>query len=65
MREEILTCDRCKQRVKWLYNIDALTIKGLKVDFNGTYYELCKPCAEKLIGFINDFCDVSEEEKHD
>lgn len=57
MTEVIKTCDRCKRRVDWLYEIPVYYVVGYKYEVRNLneHYELCEDCAKELNDRIRKF----------
>lgn len=57
MTEVIKTCDRCKKKVDWLYNIPVYRIVGYKYEIRNPneHYELCADCTKELSDKIAKF----------
>lgn len=55
MREEILTCDSCGRRVKWLYPIPRLIVEGNVINEYPGRNEICESCARILCDRFNSF----------
>lgn len=62
MTEVIKTCDRCKKRVAWLYDIPVYRVIGYKYEIRNPneHYELCEECAKELYDRIRKFANGEE-----
>lgn len=55
MKKMIYICDRCKEEVKWVYQMPLLKIEGLNINIYDGRVELCEKCARQLIAIKEDF----------
>lgn len=55
MKKTIYICDRCKEEVKWVYQMPLLKIEGLNITVYEGKNELCEKCARQLIAIQKDF----------
>lgn len=55
MTKTIHICDKCKEEVKWVYQIPLLKIEGLNINIYDGKTELCEKCARQLITIKEDF----------
>lgn len=63
MREEILICDSCRERVKCLYEIPRLVVEGRNINGYPGNKEICEKCARILCNRFNALSLIADDAK--